>query len=679
MLQNDLTPQEHTILSNPLTLTKEVQKLIFPKNSETDDNPELSYVEYISFQIDLMQRDLHNCLQTQLNDLESFYSKFKNSIKDFIERKMNMIHQGLNVNENNIHIQKYAMANIHNPLKNMFDVHNKIILTLKENLKILNEFLDAEQYLQKNKPTEEYLIKNLGKIYSNWLFSKIDFAQYKLNAFYTPERLDKQVISYINVHPEDKFSCFKLVKDNVTNKSTENNDMKLSIGNTNNNLLLKNKNILRKLHIVHLKELPPQLLEASPMEKVTKLELNHCPLKIISNIPNIFPSLNHFSLQNSSPDLIELDIFNTFKLKLQQISFTKMDLITNSFNKIMTSLVNIEEIRNNLTHLSFADNFISEVDFNQFLFQSNKLHKLQELNFEKNHIYKFALNSSLIPNLKVINMSTNAFSKSYFSQFKKEKTLLLLGNNNYLTHKVNNEQYYDFLKYQLENFDYGLEYLTLNGLFCKETCHRLPEIRIHKSIQISVKKLDLSNCSLDDETVIKFFKTNPGFFDLRYLKLNDNYLTDDFFQLFIDNKLHLNFPKLKTILFTSNEISGDNFKVIHEFILKNTALARLVLLKNPLSKKIKIPNKKDKKILPKDNVIVNEKKEKLNDFALILKDVEEMNKAERAEKRNYLNIAKNDKGLVIRFDAGDKYAISNYSIKYSDVEFIRNKSRYTTC
>ena len=83
--------------------------------------------------------------------------------------------------------------------------------------------------------------------------------------------------------------------------------------------------------------------------------------------------------------------------------------------------------------------------------------------------------------------------------------------------------------------------------------------------------------------------------------------------------------------------------------------------------------------MPKDNAIVNEKKEKLNDFALILKDVEEMNKAERAEKRNYLNIAKNDKGLVIRFDAGDKYAISNYSIKYSEVEFIRNKSRYTTC
>ena len=59
-----------------------------------------------------------------------------------------------------------------------------------------------------------------------------------------------------------------------------------------------------------------------------------------------------------------------------------------------------------------------------------------------------------------------------------------------------------------------------------------------------------------------------------------------------------------------------------------------------------MPNKKDKKILPKDNAIVNEKKEKLNDFALILKDVEEMNKAEQAEKRNYLNIAKNQKYIA---------------------------------
>jgi hypothetical protein len=88
----------------------------------------------------------------------------------------------------------------------------------------------------------------------------------------------------------------------------------------------------------------------------------------MTNIQSCFPSLTNISIQNYVPDLKELDLISSLKLKLQRISFVNMELITSSFNKIMTILIGIDEVRNNLTHLSFENNLISVVDFGQFLF-----------------------------------------------------------------------------------------------------------------------------------------------------------------------------------------------------------------------------------------------------------------------------------------------------------------------
>ena len=527
---------------------------------------------------------------------------------------------------------------------------------------------------KKNKPAEEYLINNLGQIYSNWLFSKIDFGKYKLNSFFNQELLDRQIISYINKYPHNKFSSYKLIKESNANQSPLfESDSQPNIENLENNVLQTNKNILTKLQIIGAKDLPANILESFTFNKVTKFGLTHCPLKVITNIQSCFPSLTNISIQNYVPDLKELDLISSLKLKLQRISFVNMELITSSFNKIMTILIGIDEVRNNLTHLSFENNLISIVDFGQFLFLPKKMHKLKEMNFEKNRIYKFSHNPELTPSLKVINMSVNSFGKSYFTQFKKEKILLFLGNNIYLTNPNNNKQYYDILKYQLEHFNYNLDYLTFNGMFTKNSCHLLHDIHIHKSIQISVRKLDLSNCSLDDETLIQFFKTNPGFLELRYLILNDNYLSDNFFQMFIDNNFHLKFPRLKCVIATSNEIEGNKFSAIRNFIIQNKALSCFVLMKNPFCKKLRMCQTKEDEMKKKENVS-KEDAGKINEFAGILKLVEEINKREKGEGRNYLNYNNpNEKGLVIKFDAGEKYSVSNCEMSFNEVELLKNK------
>ena len=122
--------------------------------------------------------------------------------------------------------------------------------------------------------------------------------------------------------------------------------------------------------------------------------------------------------------------------------------------------------------------------------------------------------------------------------------MVLANNNIYLTSIDNIDSYYQRIKYQLSAFNYGMNYLSLSGLFNINTKGNILSIDINSNIQISVTKLDLSYCSLTCETLFKFFENNPGFLELRSLNLSNNNLTDDFFSLFLKNKLNLYFQKL---------------------------------------------------------------------------------------------------------------------------------------
>ena len=51
-----------------------------------------------------------------------------------------------------------------------------------------------------------------------------------------------------------------------------------------------------------------------------------------------------------------------------------------------------------------------------------------------------------------------------------------------------------------------------------------------------------------------------------------------------------------------------------------------------------------------------------NEFMEMLQMVDEINKKCRGDNRNYVDYTKNEKGIVIRFDAGEKFSVYNYNI-----------------
>ena len=55
MSQNSNQTKDNTVLPNNM-LTQEIKKLIIPTNTEANENPELSFDDYISNQIDNMQK-----------------------------------------------------------------------------------------------------------------------------------------------------------------------------------------------------------------------------------------------------------------------------------------------------------------------------------------------------------------------------------------------------------------------------------------------------------------------------------------------------------------------------------------------------------------------------------------------------------------------------------------------
>ncbi len=227
--------------------------------------------------------------------------------------------------------------------------------------------------------------------------------------------------------------------------------------------------------------------------KLTKITFNKCEINNI-NFQEVFPACVKLSIDKclNFKNFDFLDSLAT--LKLQKLSFNKDNLITPEFNKIINFIVNCKEITNNLTYLSFTDNYITAVDLSQYY--TLKLPKLRELDFRKNKIFKFSINPEACPNIKLINLAYNNLNKSCTQMLKKEKTMVLANNNIYLTSIDNIDSYYQRIKYQLSAFNYGMNYLSLSGLFNINTKGNILSIDINSNIQISVTKLDLSYCSL---------------------------------------------------------------------------------------------------------------------------------------------------------------------------------------
>lgn len=658
-------------------VTRESKFFLFSDNNkqqegqEGNDEDKIRYDDYIEKELDKMKEDTASFLTEKVNSLKEKYDLLKTKIKEHISLKVSNISLVLGLDQKNIgenkngdqYIQNYASKNISKQLNDIFDMHGKIMQSVIDNINIFDSFLSIGNNFDTENPIQSFLSSNLEKIYNSWLFLALDFNKYNLIDMFSSQKIPKAIQDFIITNSSNRI--YEMVIDD--------NDIKLSEKEKENKelveellkekykkdlqLLKNNMGNLTKISVCTSKDYFSKTAECH-FPKLTKIKFSRCEINNI-NFQEVFPACVKLSIDRclNFKNFDFLDSLAT--LKLQRLSFNKDNLITAEFNKIINFIVNCKEITNNLTYLSFTDNYITAVDLSQYY--TLKLPKLKELDFRKNKIFKFSINPEACPNIKLINLAYNNLNKSCTQLLKKEKTIVLANNNIYLTTIENIDTYYQRIKYQLASFNYGMNYLSLSGLFNINTKGNILSIDIHSNIQISVTKLDLSYCSLTCETLFKFFENNPGFLELRSLNLSNNNLTDDFFSLFLKNKLNVYFQKLSHLNLSGNAIKGTDFASVAEFIRENKYLTKLDLGKNPFAKDYSAKNTEKMNVEEKeressaksnksgDSIVVN-------DFVTLYEWIRYLN-TDAGMATRYFN--KKERGFLIKYDVSKRYNYDN--------------------
>ena len=567
MIDNDNEINEPDSEINTNYNGRETVRIIFGKKIEEEITDKIKTIKDSSMEI----------LQKHTKELEKRLEKFQTQIDEYITENSTRITKSFNLSEEidlsrAIGIKSYA-KNYTDVLEKIFNLHNQIMKTIEENFKILYRFLDIPKYLLRDKPVHEFLNDNLEYILKCWLFPKLDLDKFNITKALKKSNLDSNYKNLIT--SLSKNTNFVL---NITKKKDneqEENDIKT---------IDENSKKLGKIQFNNVDDYEKYLPENSTFNELQTL--------IIKNVKKISLKDTQKKLCERFPALIKLSCINckidgfdkriNFPKNLKKLSIENCYLINDDFNSIFQSLVLSDEIRNNLEYISFAQNNITKVDLNQFIYQQkHTFYEIREFNFRKNNIFKFSFVPEFFPELRVINCCFNNFSRPIFSQLN-DKILVLLNNNIYLSDNNLRNDYFNKLNNQISKFDYPSKFLSFNSLFSK-SYNKLNEISISGNIMIAIKILDLSYCSLTNDMVFEFFNKNTGCFNLSNLYLKGNEINDNFFDLFISKNMHDTFRKLQSINLYDNYIEGTNLDKIYDFIVKNKNLSFINICNNPIS------------------------------------------------------------------------------------------------
>ena len=567
MIDNDNEINEPDSEINTNYNGRETVRIIFGKKIEEEITDKIKTIKDSSMEI----------LQKHTKELEKRLEKFQTQIDEYITENSTRITKSFNLSEEIdlsrvIGIKSYA-KNYTDVLEKIFNLHNQIMKTIEENFKILYRFLDIPKYLLRDKPVHEFLNDNLEYILKCWLFPKLDLDKFNITKALKKSNLDSNYKNLIT--SLSKNTNFVL---NITKKKDneqEENDIKT---------IDENSKKLGKIQFNNVDDYEKYLPENSTFNELQTL--------IIKNVKKISLKDTQKKLCERFPALIKLSCLNckiegfdkriNFPKNLKKLSIENCFLINDDFNSIFQSLVLSDEIRNNLEYISFAQNNITKVDLNQFIYQQkHTFYEIREFNFRKNNIFKFSFVPEFFPELRVINCCFNNFSRPIFSQLN-DKILVLLNNNIYLSDNNLRNDYFNKLNNQISKFDYPSKFLSFNSLFSK-SYNKLNEISISGNIMIAIKILDLSYCSLTNDMVFEFFNKNTGCFNLSNLYLKGNEINDNFFDLFISKNMHDTFRKLQSINLYDNYIEGTNLDKIYDFIVKNKNLSFINICNNPIS------------------------------------------------------------------------------------------------
>ena len=498
-------------------------------------------------------------------------------------------------------IQNYT-KNFLKKYEKILKMNNQILESIRENIDVLLNFYEINsEYLDEEKPTHKFIDDQLEKILINWMFLKIDFHDYDFVKTFKKLKLSEEIKDLIFLICNNK--SYKM------NLSYESSKPDGKIQKEFHGLLKRTHNNLTSLRLENMSDLDNYFKENNTYEcpKLNKLSIYGCEIKSNerNQFFNFFPSVKKTKISYCIDS--EFQTLKFLPMSLKELYLTKNNFVNSDFSTIFSAyILKSDNFRKNIEILSFADNSITKIDFNSIIpSQKYNLPSLKIMDFHKNQIYKFGMNSENFPALKYINCCYNNFANNYFNEYK--NILVLQSGNSYLTDNVLCANYYNNLENKLKNFNYPLNKLIFSfipGIFSNVY---IPKVIISSNLLINLRKLDLSYNNLNNDSVISFLKNNKQCFNLKCINLDGNDLDENFFELFLANKLNLIFDKLQKITLNKNKFGdfGRNInyrdedevieinknyekevyklRILYKFLEQNKKLDIVSITRNPMS------------------------------------------------------------------------------------------------
>ena len=523
--------------------------------------------------------------------LDIKYNNYINDVNKLLyekEKKLSKLLDGEDGGENFIN---YANNNLFKQLDDILQIHDYIFNALEDHFNLLFSFLEQSNLINQKKPIEYFIYKNSNDILNCWLLNKLDFEQIDLSKIIANKEFSDLFAGYFSKMKNNDFSSISLQKNNIDNFPLEiklmnkniNKVKKIKfIGLNNDDIININKDIfLIKKNIKFINE----------AKKVRSLSIINCDFKSNNQIKISFPVLKTFKLKNSLLNTSYLfayiinDSNTLIKLHLEKVFLTD-----NGLKIFFLLLSKKNSVQTTLKSLSFKGNLLTKIsleNFNMNDIEDNVFKNLQYLDFSKNNIYEFSEKIfRLLPELKVLDLTDNNISNRILFDFLEEgkkifKFFSLLSNNIFIHNNYsNNIKYVKYVNDNLSSFQHEIKKISFCLLFNQNNMPYLTKLKISPAVKISLRKLDLSFCGINDENLWKFFKNNFGLFNLEILNLSNNCVTDKFFGLCNGTKGDILFEKIKVIDLSFNEINMkeiENVKSLENFVDNHHELKKIKL------------------------------------------------------------------------------------------------------
>ena len=568
------------------TITRVDRKSRFMTIVEEEKDKNMKLKDIINAQLNEIKDNTIAFLLQAAKELEHRYAEYINNICDYIaenEIKINKVFQ--QNNETGENMLENSENNITQQIENLLEIHENIFNALEDHASLLEIFLEKIDLIQQKNPLEYFINTYSSNILNSWFLNKVNFQKLNVSSFESNKDLSELYTKYLIRQKSNTFKNFSITQDKYGNLSSGSDFIRQNLKNLEK---LKFYNVkgeeINKIFEKNQKDGKEQDMIASKLKSLSVFDSNFSSTALNKLYT---PSLKKLKIKRIILPLSLAGFFDSILFKssfLQNLYLQKCLIDDESLSQLFTYLSEKPKLLESLQNISFAGNEITTVNMKQLIDKKCTFQSLEVLDFSKNSIYEFGIeNFRVLQNIKILDLSdNNIISYSLFENVKNMKKLqciLFLCNNMFLSNNKNyTNSYKKYIFNKLENFNSKIKKINLTFLFDKISKNNILSLKLSPMIKISLIKLNLSYCGLDNELVCKFLNNNFGLLNLKILILSKNFIDLKFFELI--KKIEIPLEKLECLDLSLNDIHSltyEEYQNVELFVNKHIHLKRIKL------------------------------------------------------------------------------------------------------